>query len=45
MWMGFILFRQMNRSCGSYQVLRISLHVKVCNVTGYVYPQSTEKLT
>ena len=35
----------MNRSCYSFQVLRISPHVDVCNFIGYAHPQSTEKLT
>ena len=33
MWMVFRLLRQMNRSCCSCQILRISPHVKVCNIT------------
>ena len=43
--MASVLFREVNRSCCSDQVLRISPHVDVCSFTGYVHPQPTEKLT
>ena len=32
---GFLLFKEVNCSCGNYQVLRISSHVDFCNLTGY----------